>query len=308
MNDTTNYSTDPSFQGQIMYKNLWLTLYNSYQILGAKLRIRMKPSVYPSLIGGPGINTSETISSDSQVPLNAQPGYYYARVFYKRQQPGGDINRADWVGHPIHPVFSFGPQADKWHEDYWPHERDFLSDSTVTWKRDTSSIRTKIHWHRNNVVNPTTAAYEPLPSSSTSYELECSNRPVTLTVKFSAKKHFMMKDALRNGYWNEWNSQLDDSLRFYVRFGYIGFHNDGTQAYHIPIDRVIERVVDIDISYFAALRDPLVQPTMYNTSEGAAKMELEDMPMIEEDDEDDEDDEFTDEEELTKSILPTDDE
>lgn len=303
-NAITNLSTDPALQGQIMYKNLWQSLYHSYQILGAKLRIKIKPVVYPGQLAGPNLSDSTSISGNTQVPLNAQPGYYYARVYYIRA--GAFVSAPESVGHPINPTFGMTVgNPDLWHEEYWPHERDFLADSSVTWKKDTSSMRTKMHWHTNTAVTTSTQNHSTLPTTGTSYELECSNRPVTLTVKFSKKKHFMVKDALRNGYWNDFDTQLSEDERFYVRFGYIGFSNNGTLAYHIPIDRVCDRVVDMDISYFAALRNPLVQPTMYNIPEEEEAMAKIEPELMMADDEEDDDDEFTDEEELTKDILPT---
>lgn len=256
-NSISNNMTDNGLAGVIMYKSFWESIYRQYMVLGAKMKICIRPTVYPSQVAQM-INASPY---GSTVPMEAQPGYYYARVYYHRAMGGGSTSVGnESVGYPIR---NQAGQDDPGTENYWPHLRDFLSDNTVTWKKDRTSLRTKIHVHRDLSLGSTTGTSSWYPSSGASYELETSNRNIYLNVNFSAKKNFMTKDILVNGTWNTWDTQLDDMYRFYVRFGYIGFNQDGNVAYHIPIDRGPERSVSVDISYFIALRDPLITPTMY---------------------------------------------
>ncbi|MEM4380401.1 MAG: hypothetical protein QXL01_06965 [Thermoplasmatales archaeon] len=298
-NQKGNLPTDPAMDGQIMYKDLWASLYEQFQILGAKLRLRIKPAVYPATLAG--VLSSSNATTADHVPVNAQPGYYYIRVSYVRDSPPGYTSNSEQVGHPIRNYVP-GNVVDLFQENYWPHERDFLADPTVIWKRDKSSLRSKIHLHADNQIQTnSTSNYSNFPTTSTSYELECNNKPITLTCKFSAKKHFQTLNILRNGKWCAFNTNLNQADRFYVRFGYIGFYNGGKTAYHIPIDRSPIKVVDVDISYFAALRGPKVYPTMYNDPEALNALKVpEEIIDIDEDGSD-----FTDEEEDYEKELAT---
>lgn len=266
-NPTANPDNAQSMYGQIMYKKLWSMLYSQYQILGAKLKLKIRPVVYPRTLAGYVPDVADNY--DNSVPPTASTGYYYIRVHYTRSRAPGD-SQVTQVGHPL----NIQHDEDDWTENWWKHERDFLNDTSVIWKRDTSSVRTKLHTVRTGTFNDSINDLAMYPHQGFTQEIECSNKPVYLTCKFSAKKMFQTKDILRNGYWNRWHTQLDTLERFYVRYGYIGFYDNGTKAFHIPIDRSTERSVDIDITYFAALRGPLIQPSMYDEENSLLAKEI----------------------------------
>lgn len=264
---TDSISTAGGLRGQIMYKELWSSLYSEYQILGAKMNITFKSCVFPShiasIVPGAAINRA--------IPLNAQPGYYYARVYYERN--------GDPVGHPID--INTGTHQQ---QNFWPHLRDFLADPTVTWKRDLTNLRSKIHVTQDDtsrqLATDRTNTIPIYPSTSLSYELETSNKPVRLTVNFSAKKNFQDKNILHNGPFVDWTSNVAQPGRFMVYFGYIGFNAMGNTAYHMPIDRQVQKTVDVDIVYFACLRGPKIFPSQYTDLQNlAGKIQvLDDIP------------------------------
>lgn len=249
-------STANGFNHQVTYANLWRTLYEEYQVRGAKIKIKISPNFYPSTI-----STTETTSSqDNHVPLNAQPGYWYIRVHYNRAADSS-ATTYDSVGKPILPQLS--TSVDDKAED-WPSLREFLSDPTVTYRRDTTQIRTKLHLHRGtdggNIAHDANSVTQLPNNAGATYEIEKSNKSVYLSTIFSARKHFQDNNVNRNQPWSDWNTSLPDHNQFNVRFGYIGFDASGQIAYHIPLDRDHRRFVEVEIDYFVALRNPRVQP------------------------------------------------
>lgn len=254
------YTYIPNMQHSVTYSPLWRTLYEKYMVLGAKCKIKINTQYYPAGLADMAIADTVNFTERYNVPPDAQVGYWYVRAYYNRATiPGGDPTP---VGQPI----VRGSSADDPKtEDFWPNLREFLSDPTVTFKKDTTNIRTKLHIHSDaNVYNtlddPTSNKQKIAPSTGTSYEIETATKPVYLTCNFSAKKHFQDKNPLRNRPFNEWDTTLNPIHRFQIRYGYIGFNSTGTVAYHIPIDRNPSRMVELEIQYFVALRDPKITP------------------------------------------------
>lgn len=254
-----SFDGSPEFLHHVNYSRMWEQLYREYQVFGAKARFKLNPALLPT-----GLSTAQRVSNDSTVayvPENAQPGYWYVRAYYTRRGSRHNSN-PDTVGHPIARFTS--SQLDDKSEEYWGSLREFLSDPTVTYVKDKTNIRTKIHVHSSSKINGNQPPVELVPLSekttSTSYEIETSTKPVTLTVNFSAKKHFEDKNPMTNGPWRDWDTQLDLDEQFNVRIGYIGFDATGSVAYHCPVDRTLGRFVEVDISYFVGFRDPLISP------------------------------------------------
>jgi len=251
-------SQSPSFNSnidqEVTYAPMWQSLYEKFLVLGSKCKIKINPAFYPSTIQS---STNDIATYDSRVPVNAQPGYWYVRCYYERgsedQGTGSEI-----VGHPI----LYNDINDPMSENWWPSLREFLSDPTVTFKKDPTQLRTKLHLHSaGNLYDGTTTAQSTV-TDRFSYEIETNTKPVTLSVNFSCKKHFEDKNPLRNRPFTTWDQQLADPYRFKVRFGYIGFDSTGKIAYHVPIDRNQNRFVELEVEYFVAFRDPKITPHM----------------------------------------------
>lgn len=253
-----SYSNLAVMKHTVTYAPIWKSLYKQYIILGATAKFKINPSFYPTSYSTSGLPPGASQQAP-QVPRNAQPGYWYVRAYYKRSTPYLSDDGAV-VGHPISPSPN-STVADPKTEILWPTLREFLSDPTVTYKKDKTNVRSKLHVHTAGDIYANSPSAMPSgPSTGVSYEIETATRPVYLKVNFSAKKHFQDKNILRNGSWIDWDENLPESERFQVRFGYIGFANNGTTSYHVPIDRNMDRFVETEIQYFVGLRDPLVNP------------------------------------------------
>lgn len=277
----TNQTTTPSLYGHIMYKELWEMLYEDYLVLGATARIKINPIAYPSTLAARETNGV----SDTGMPDGIQPGYWYARVNYVR-------NNGEEVGHRI----PLGPTQD---ERLWAHERDFLADPTVIWVRDRSRVKSKII--RTNVnqgisgvdVDVSGAGIVADGEFRVSHETEMSTRPIYLRVNFSAKKHYDVKDILNEGPWFTMGSgPTGQTGEFKVRIGYIGFTGTGQTSYHVPLDRVREKELSVDVKYFVALRGPKINPNMYTDMEELAKIEARRKGIVEEEDDSEDEDDF----------------
>lgn len=232
------------------YLPLWEKLYEEYMVFGSKFTVKISPMVQSTLIAA---KTQTGGTAFYSVPANAQPGYWYIRVYYKRNTP------SDEIGYPIQPGTS--TTIDDKLEDYWPSLREFLSDPTVTYKKDRTVVRNKLHQHHTGDLGSTTSGNIPTNSTSSfSTEIESHNKPVTLSIKFSAKKDFKDKNIMQNFPWMDFNSSLADPYRFHVRYGYIGFNSNGNVAYHIPVDRQVSKFCETEIEYFVGLRNPLIGP------------------------------------------------
>lgn len=238
----------PSLIHGINYKPMWESLYEQWLVLGAKLTLKISPKFYPSAFANNGLNTDP----GTVVPANAQPGYFYIRVNYERTNTSGTTSM---VGHPIEFVNTVDDNQD---ERIWPDLRSFLTDTTVTYKKDHTRVSTKLHMtnESGSKFDNTNNAVDLFPTASHTYEIETNNKPTYLTANFSAKKHFEEKNPLTNLPFLDWSSSLAAPYQFKVRYGYIGFDATGRFSYHIPIDREQSKFVETDINYFVALRGP----------------------------------------------------
>lgn len=284
---TQNTTTTGSIFGHIMYKEFWDMLYEEYLVLGATMRIKINPLVYPgTLVGSVPANQE----GSTHIPEGSQPGYWYVRVSYIRNTDGSNYEQ---VGHSIQ---NEGATND---ERLWAHERDFLADPTVSWKKDTTRRKTKVirtNLHQGisgSSVRVSETGVTADGDYSVSHETEMSTRPVYLRVNFSAKKHMMVKDPLNELSWHTFAQGPISIADFRFRVGYIGFTGDGVSSYHVPLDRVQDKEVTYDAKYFVALRGPKINPNMYTDMEELAKIEARrKRPIVEEEESDDEDSEF----------------
>lgn len=262
LNDISNkpiHSISSGTNHLVTYAPLWSTLYSEYQVRGASLKIKINPSFYPSQVQS-NLNDA-TSNSDSRVPIGAQPGYWYVRAYYTRGTDPTFISNADTVGKPILQGVATTLGDNKL--ELWDNLRSFLSDPTVTYKKDLTNLRTKLHVHTNGNLHDSSGvnnAVNVFPNQSFSYEIETATKPVHLKVNFSMKKHFKIKDPSVDHPWNSWDTSLGPDYRFNVRFGYIGFGPTGNVAYHCPIDKNITRFCEYEIQYFVAFRDPRITP------------------------------------------------
>lgn len=248
ISQSPNYAA--SLNQPITYAPMWKSLYNKFLVLGAKLKVKINPTYYPERFA---TTTNTDSTSDSKVPRDAQPGYWYIRAYYKRNKDGEGE-----VGHPIKPS---ADGEDPHQENWWPNLREFLSDPTVTYVKDVTNVKTKMHVHHTaNILDNASGPISNPPTTNFSYEIETSTKPVYLTCNFSAKKHFQDKNTLTDRDFISWDESLAIDQRFEVRFGYIGFNSVGNVAYHIPIDRNTNRMCEMEVQYFVALREPKITP------------------------------------------------
>lgn len=266
-------SADGNMNHPVTYASMWKQLYNTYLVLGAKMHVRIQPrTIHNNIV--PDGEPPVTSQLRENLPLSScRAGFWYVRCFYYRSSP---TPLTVPVGHPIDDIAtipSANPTIDNKCELNWSSMREFLSDPTVTWKRDRSLVRQKLHINSTAPINPTT----PTPittGSSTSVEIEQDIRPIHLSVNFSAKKHFEDKNPLKNFPFLPWNQNLAIQRRFMVRIGYIAFANDGTAAYHIPLSRNAYYNAEYDIKYFVALREPKITPHDEPTGSGFRLAEI----------------------------------
>lgn len=251
LGSSPSWSTNTNMQHGVTYAPLWQSLYNEYMVYGAKINIKLSPMYTPTYMSNLSHLTSGVSNS---VPADAQPGYWYARAYYQRNPS----NIPEAVGHPI----LRSPTLDVQKEDYWPSLREFLSDPTVTYVRDTTNIKTKIHLHSSSAKldYASTTAVNLVPTTNTSYEIETTNRPINLTVNYSAKKHHSVKNPAQDLKWSSFGSSMPEDYQFNVRFGYIGFDSTGKFAYHSPVDRRYLRFCEAEVQYFVSFRGPRVSP------------------------------------------------
>lgn len=254
------------------YMPLWQSLYKEYMVLGTKFTVKINPMIQSENIATKAQTGNPNF--DVVVPTNAQPGYWYIRVNYKRNTP------LDEIGYPIAP--GAASSIDIKSENYWASLREFLSDPTVSYKKDRTVVRNKLHQHHTGDLGTSALGHVSTnTTSSFSTEIESSNRPITLSVKFSAKKDFKDKNIINNFPWTEWNTNLADPYRFHVRFGYIGFNANGTVAYHIPVDRQTTKFCEVDIQYFVGLREPNIGPHDKNIDPDA-RMAMQELDLLDE--------------------------
>lgn len=112
------------------YYNFWTGLYRDYAVLGAKIYVTIKPNLYPIHLFGLR-SGSGTLDGP---PTEAQPGFWYVRVRYMRDMAAdAGTEYSNVIGHPM---------ADN-NENWWPNQRAFCEDPTVTWVRDKSAVKSK---------------------------------------------------------------------------------------------------------------------------------------------------------------------
>lgn len=257
-------SKTPQMNHQVTYSSMWKQLYSEFQVLGAKFNIKITPETMQSNMP----SNAEPPTSDktrNNLLLNSiRGGFWYVRCRYQRA--GSDGNRVP-VGHFLDEVernpkqlSTVEPIHDNKNELWWSSMRDFMSDPTVTWKRDNSVIRHKLHVHSPQVINPVNSPDFPAAANTISFEIEQNTKPVYLTCNFSAKKHFEEKNPLRNIPFTSWDESVGVPYRFMIRIGYIAFAQDGAIAYHVPLSRQALNTSEVDIKYFVALRNPKITP------------------------------------------------
>lgn len=303
LNDVTmclnDISTSPSLSmlHPVTYSAMWKQLYNKWLVLGAKMTCRIQPQIMQTSI--PSVNQTSAQQYRNILPLgNIRAGFWYVRCYYERAHTAG--NDPTTVGHPIDDVPrvpSSNPNVDNKCELNWSTMREFLSDPTVTWKRDKSVLRQKLHVHSPQPINPSgNPGVIPAENNTISTEIEQNTSPIYLNVNFSAKKHFEEKNPLRNLPFMSWDQNLAEDYRFMIRIGYIAFGNDNTLAFHVPISRNPRFNAEYDIKYFVALREPKINPHDEEFSASAAKLadnsDLQDLDL--DDDELDQIDELAD--------------
>lgn len=235
-------------------------LYKKYLVTGSKLTVHIKPLKWPASV----TNYQGDLLGDEDVPFNVSEGYYYLRVYYKRQGTaiGGFIGNTD--GTPSQS--NIGP------EDFWKDKAEFLSDPTVAWVQDKGIKTTRMHVTRtaaNATLDQTVnqQATDIQPTTAITYEVENNNRTIRLSQVFSYKKNFMDNNYMNNGPW----ADLADTVanmgvppvdkRYYVRVGYIGFmpeNND--RPFHVPLDRMANRNIVWTMQQAVRLRQPRYGP------------------------------------------------
>lgn len=280
---TYNYTTG-NLAGTFSYEHVWRLLYTEALVLGSRLSLTIRKPMYPGTLASVRTltNPSTAESRVLAVPANAMYGYWYMRVNYVRaadqvSTPG------DFVGHDV-------VQNDAL---LWANMRDFQQDASVSWKRDKLPRVTKLgNMFPAASLNPTNYSPVTLYSGNVQpqqyYEVEYKNMPIRWSAKYSAKKHHMETNILRNGLWQSLDRPATPALlppdrAFYVKFGYVAFDSTGLLCYTMPIDRINHRQIEAEIQYFCALREPRVspwQPTLIPASLGLRAEAYEDDALL----------------------------
>lgn len=255
-------------------------MYQEYCITGAKVLIEIKPIVWNYFLitsqKTVGVDP-ENIEQDYTVPANITFGYWYVRVFYRKKngalQIDQDMNVGGFMNTPNTPTM-----AGVGTERIWRTRRDFLSDPTVSYVRDRTTKREKIHQSVNNPSligagiggNGTSSAFGASASTQGTerieYEMERDTRTITLKQYFSYRKHIGDKNWRNNITWYPIGTGEVDASgpsfpdNFQCRIGYIGFTGDGSSSYHVPIDRNNKRDVTWNMTCRIRLRKPRLGP------------------------------------------------
>jgi len=264
---------NPTVYNKPVWYNLMTQLYNQYMVLGSKLTITIKPTTFPdytpsalTLAHVPVPNT--TWATLNSLPLNVKAGFWYVRCFYTRYS-GLSGGQSDQVGHFISHVATnpSTSMTDAHTEQWWPTMREFLNDPTVTWKRDKTVVRQKLQVHSERSVDPVTRDTSFPGTNTTTREIECSTRPVTLTVNFSNRKHYGNQDPTRSRQYQTFGSGFPTGTGstgspgyFNVRWGYAAFNDNDECVYQVPLSRNPRVSVDYEIKYFVSLQDPRIGP------------------------------------------------
>nr|QNJ57240.1 capsid protein [Cressdnaviricota sp.] len=245
---------------------MWKAMYKTYLVTGAKIKIKLTKPVWPSGVANAGFAGPEV--PYDKIPFDVQPGYWYLRVNYNK----GTGSNVSQVGAPIHGI------EDQLDEKLWTTLRDFQSDPTVSWKKDTTQVRQKIITTSAGNLSSAGSASDLKANSQIQYELETSQKSVTLSTTFSYRKHFEDKNALKNGNWLSTGAPLgvagswNMASGFRLRIGYIGFNSSGNYSYHMPVDRTTNRTFEVDINWAVTFRDPVMGPDGEDQLEGARQL------------------------------------
>lgn len=238
----------------------WLALvrqlYKKYLVTGAKLTVEVKPTFWQQAV----VRASEDLVQDMTVPLQVGEGYWYLRLYYKRDNME--------IGHYMGMPFTGMNHDNVGTENVWKTKAEFLADPTVNWKKDTTVIRqrTQVCSHEENtaLVLPNHGTEAPLyPNKTINYEIESSRKIIRLSQTFSYKKHFMDNNYMKNATFKSLVPDIEDAEKqFLVRLGYIAFKQGyaGTTAFHVPIDRNNVREVTWNMQQNVRLREPSYGP------------------------------------------------
>jgi len=238
------YSVSTDTDHSVRYYGLYNLLYGRYAVLGARIKIRIVPSLFTvapigetSLYGVDAIRSSST----TQATANYNPtGYWYVRLCL--------INASGQVveGHPVN-------LADDVIQP-WSHAADLMGDRSVAWSRDGRVWNTGIKERMG--ANNELLVRERYLSTATGF-----SKGVTLTYKYSAKKQWKDKDILvesTSGHWA--NIKYDGSNTWqprdmaFLRIGYVSF-NGNSVHYRYPMHMPFYATTEID--YYCAFRDPV---------------------------------------------------
>lgn len=283
--------------GKFSYQDVWTSLYGKGLVMGSKLVVHVKKSLYPSEINAiVQPNIGDTYLNKSLPVTDLAYGFWYIRYRYHRASKQGDPPEP--VGHPMwfslregNPTGTINSGA--WYTDgnlgegsLWLNQRDFMCDPTVTWIRDRLPRATKLKFSRAFDDKPVQVDSDAnmdifyhrkpmFPITETGnegrieYELELSNRPTKLIAAYSRRKHSFDENPLRNSEWQDLKTlrpvtgtDIDfetEKTMFQVRVGYVGFTSDGSTLCNIPADR-LGHYLDIQCSYKVRLREPLINP------------------------------------------------
>lgn len=284
---------------------------------------------------------SNPISDETRtvlVPFNPTCGFWYMRYCYFRKQDIPDpedpltqvIPGYKRIGHPM------GTPLEE--SRLWPNMRSFLSDPSVNWKRDfapkvnnmgvsvTPNIRTgnfqpplmgtNSYGNAQFLGNSVFDAANPADHNRTisHYNVTFSRRPVFFRARFSLKKNLGVFNPLLEGNFHPLPEQgsspplIPEAERFLVRIGYVCWDASGTRSFHVPLDRIYTRSLEMEVEYFCALKGPKHSPWTDDVVEeeltpedkdsigNAARVSamFADVDGDDEHDEDDEDDEYDD--------------
>lgn len=286
--------------GKFSYQDVWTSLYGKGLVMGSKIVVHVKKSLYPTEITTivDAVNGGTEPYLNKTVPVtDLAYGFWYIRYRYHRASKQGDPPEP--VGHPM--WFSLDPDnptrsilGSPWYNDgragegsLWANQRDFMCDPTVTWIRDRLPRATKLKFSRayddhpsfagggspNNVIayhrKPMFPVTEEGSDGRIEYELELSNRPTKLIAAYSRRKHSSDENPLRNSEWQDLRALkpvAGDDINFDIekRLFQVRVGYVGfTSNGTVLCNFPADRLghyLDIQCSYKVRLRDPLVNP------------------------------------------------
>lgn len=250
--------TPTGLRGTASYATQWAAIYQQAVVTGSKLRITIRNPLYPSQISTV-ISTEDRTAETGAVPPNLMYGFYYLRYHYARWNPQNATGFTTVIGQPT------------WSVPNWKNMRDFMIDPTVQWVRDRLPRATKLSYS-NAIEDDTSDTKNLFPNSGVNarvqYEVEYSNRPITLTASFSRRKHFGQGP---DDYPWKASSRLlpaqappvpqadpptTSSPHMYVTIGYVGFTADGSVCVNSPADRIPNKQIEAVWVARIRLRNP----------------------------------------------------